>query len=126
MDLRTPIKQARGLGDGGEGIHHWWAHRVTAIALVPLCLWFVYSVVAIVGQGYDVAVAWVSGLWVTVLLLVFLILLFYHSLLGVEVVIEDYVFHKVARTTSLLLNTFLHFVLVAAAIVAVLRISFGA
>jgi succinate dehydrogenase membrane anchor subunit len=125
MNLRTPMKGARGLGDGGDGVHHWWIHRVTAIALLPLSVWFVAGVVSHVVAGYDSAVAWVSEPLVTALLILFIGTAFHHSMLGVQVVVEDYVHQRVARMVVLLANTYLHFLLAAVAIVAVLRIAFG-
>ena len=125
MNLRTPMKEVRGLGDGGDGVHHWWIHRVTAIALIPLSLWFVAGVVSNVVAGYDSAVAWVSDPLVTVLLVLFIGTAFHHSMFGVQVIIGDYVHHRVAQVVALLANTFLHFLLVAVAIIAVLRIAFG-
>ena len=126
MNLRTPIKQARGVGSSGEGVHHWWLHRVSAIALIPLTLWFVAGVIGIVAQDYEAAVAWVRDPWVTVLLLLFVSTVFHHSMLGIQVVVEDYVHQRTALVVSLLLNTFLHYLFAAAALVAVLRISLGA
>ena len=97
--LRTPLGRAIGLGSAKEGVQHWWMQRVTAIALVPLAVWFVVRVVMLAGSGADRAafVAWVrepvsAALWV-----VLLIATFYHGALGLQVVIEDYVANQGAR-----------------------------
>lgn len=125
MSLRTPLKQARGLGSSSDGTHHWWSLRVAALALIPLSLWFIAGVVGIVGASHAEAVGWVRQPLVTVLLILFLATAFIHSKLGVDEVVEDYVHHRPARVAVLLLNTFFHVLLGATAVVAVLRIAFG-
>lgn len=127
MNYRTPIKEARGLGSARDGTHHWWVQRVSAVALIPLSLWFVASLVALMtgDGGYPAAAEWVAAPHVTVLLVLFLAVGFYHSELGVQVVIEDYVHTGWLKITSLLLSKFVHYLLAAIGIYAVLRIAFG-
>ena len=60
MSLQSPIGRARGLGSAKQGLHHWWMQRITAVLLVPLTLWFVFSVASLIGGGYEATVAWVS------------------------------------------------------------------
>ncbi|MCP1726662.1 succinate dehydrogenase / fumarate reductase membrane anchor subunit [Natronospira proteinivora] len=120
------MKEARGLGSAKDGVHHWLVQRLTAIALIPLFVWFIVSLVSMIGADFATVQQWISNPLVTVLLLVFLVSLFYHSELGVQVVIEDYVSSKGSRLAALILSRFVHFFLAAAAIVAVLRVAFGA
>ena len=125
MSLRTPIGRARGLGSAKEGVAHWWAQRVTAVALVPLTLWFVISLLFMARADYKSLQAWIAQPLVTVLLVAFLFSLFYHAILGMQVVIEDYVHQEGAKFASLMVMKFLLILLGGSAIIAVLRIAFG-
>ncbi len=126
MRLRTPLKHAKGLGSAGDGVHHWLVQRLTAIALIPLFAWFVISMILMVGADHQTVVAWMASPVTTALLVLFIGVLFYHSELGVQVVLEDYVSSKAKLVTALILSRFLHFFLAVAGIIAVLRVAFGA
>ena len=91
MSLRSDLSKVKGLGTAKEGVHHWRAQRLTAIALLPLGLWFVLSLLCLVNSPYAEVVAWISQPYATVLLLALSIALFWHLQLGLQVVIEDYV-----------------------------------
>ncbi len=91
MNFRTPISRARGLGSAKEGSHHWWGQRVTAVALIPLTLWFGIAIVMVPGADYQTIVDWISSPWNTVLLISAVIAAFYHAMMGIQVIIEDYV-----------------------------------
>ncbi len=123
--MRTPLGKVKGLGSARDGTHHWWMQRVTAIAMVPLGIWFVVSLVALAGADYPTMVAWVSNPFVTVLLLAFLLALFYHLKLGVQVVIEDYVHSEGGKIFLNLFVTFACFLIGMAAVVSVLKIAIG-
>lgn len=125
MKLRTPISLARGLGSAKEGVHHWWMQRMTAVALVPLALWFVASLLCVVHADYTAMTEWVGRPVNTVLLALFLFTAFYHAMLGLQVVIEDYVHGEGAKIVSLLVMKFLLVLLGALSVIAVLRIAFG-
>jgi succinate dehydrogenase / fumarate reductase, membrane anchor subunit len=120
MSLRTPLGKVLGRGSAGDGASHWWVQRVTAIALVPLTLWFVISILRQPLQDYPVMVAWLAQPWVAVFTILLVITLAWHSWLGVQVVVEDYVHGKGAKTFLLLLSTFVHFAAAVAAVFAVL------
>jgi succinate dehydrogenase / fumarate reductase, membrane anchor subunit len=120
MSLRTPLGKVLGRGSAGDGTTHWWVQRVTAIALIPLSLWFVISILGMSLHHYAAMVAWLGRPWVAVLTILLVISLAWHSWLGVQVVIEDYVHAKVPKTVTLLLSTFLHFAAAVAAVFAVL------
>lgn len=125
MALRTPLGKVRGLGAAKEGTGHWWGQRVTAIALVPLVIWFLVAMIGMVGADYDTVRAWLGRPLVSVLLLLLLGTLFYHARLGLNVVIEDYV-HGTARHLALrLLVLFLAVGLFVACAYAVLKTGFG-
>ena len=114
-----------GSGSAKEGTDHWWAQRVTAVGLVILGIWFLLAVLAL--DGFDQATirAWIGRPANGVLLSLTGMTLAYHSSLGVQVVIEDYVHGPFLKVASLVLNRFAHVVVAAAALFAVLKIAFG-
>jgi succinate dehydrogenase / fumarate reductase membrane anchor subunit len=123
MNLRSPLGQARGLGSAKDGTHHFWVQRVSAVALIPLSLWFVFSVANLAGADYEQVRWWVGYPAVAVTLVLFIAATLYHSMLGVQVVIEDYVGNEAAKITALLLSKFFHLVVAVASIFAVLKIA---
>jgi succinate dehydrogenase membrane anchor subunit len=125
MSLRSPIGRVLGLGAAKEGLSHWWSQRVTSVALVFLGLWFVVSLLRMPTFGHEFVAAWIAMPLNAVLLLLLVGTLIYHSQLGVQVVVEDYVHHHGLKIATMLLLTFAHVVLAALAIFAVLRIAFG-
>jgi len=125
MSLRTPLARARGLGSAKEGTQHWWGQRVTAIALVPLTLWFVISLMSVATADYATVTAWIGQPLNGIFLLLFLLVLFYHAYLGMQVVIEDYVHNEVVKLTSILVMKFVLALLAVAAVIAVVRIVLG-
>src|SRR5215471_5801056 len=90
-DRRTPLARARGLGSAKDGLHHWWAQRLTAIALIPLVVWFAISLVMMSGADQGVVRAWIGSPVVMVLLVLTIVIGLHHGQLGMQVVIEDYV-----------------------------------
>jgi succinate dehydrogenase / fumarate reductase, membrane anchor subunit len=125
MALQTPIARARGLGSAREGSGHWKLQRLTALANVPLVLWFVFSAMALAGSSYAEIVAWLSSPVSATLMILLIASTFYHARLGVQVVIEDYVHHEGIRVASLAAVTLVITALAAACIVAVLKVSIG-
>ncbi len=123
--LRSPLGRAVGLGAAKEGFQHWWAQRVTAVALVVLLLWFVASIVYLVGADRAAVVAWLQSPLPAILMVLLLIAGFYHTALGVGVVIEDYVHTEWRKISALMLTNLICFALAIAGIFAVLRIAFG-
>ena len=123
MSLRSPLGRARGLGSAKDGTHHFWVQRVSAVALVPLSLWFVFSLACLPGAGYEQVKWWVGYPAVAVTLVLFIAAALYHSMLGVQVVIEDYVGGEGMKLTALLLSKFFHAAVAVAAIFAVLKIA---
>jgi succinate dehydrogenase / fumarate reductase membrane anchor subunit len=112
MGYRSPLSRARGLGSAGEGVHQWRAQRFSALALVPLSLWFVFSLVSLDGVYYEDFVDWLANPWVPALLSLFFGTAYYHAYLGVRVVIEDYVGDQFARG-ALIVGVALGFALLA-------------
>lgn len=123
MSYQSPLGRARGLGSAKDGVHHFWVQRVSALALIPLSLWFVFSVAQLAGGDYGMVQHWVHAPSVAVTLVLFLFAAFYHSILGLQVVIEDYITHEGLKMASLLLMKFAHWAVGAGAIFAVLKVA---
>jgi succinate dehydrogenase / fumarate reductase membrane anchor subunit len=124
MSLRSPLGRVLGYGAAKEGVHHWWVQRLTSLALIPLTVWLLVCLLAMPSFDYFTVHAWVSQSWTAVLLVMFIALTVWHSKLGVQVVIEDYV-HGGLKTLSLIFSTFAHTLVAVAAIFAVLKVAFG-
>jgi succinate dehydrogenase / fumarate reductase membrane anchor subunit len=101
MSIKLPA-HIRILISSSEPVRHWWAQRLTAVALIPLSLWFIYSLTTMLTANYDTVVLWLSNLKNSLLMLFFILILYYHALLGLQVVIEDYV-ESVRQRKALLL-----------------------
>jgi succinate dehydrogenase / fumarate reductase membrane anchor subunit len=124
--LTTPLNKVLGLGAAKSGVEHWWAQRLTAVALAPLGLWFAIAMLRFETLAYAEVIAWVREPITAVLLLMTILIVVYHSYLGVQVVVEDYVEGKGAKLFAMLLSAFGHLFLLVAAAFAVLKIAFGA
>jgi succinate dehydrogenase / fumarate reductase membrane anchor subunit len=120
--FRTALARVRGLGSAGEGTAHWWAQRLTAIALVPLTLWFVISIVMLTGAGRGTIVLWLARPFNIGAMLLLLGVGIHHAQLGLQVVIEDYVHAEPARTAGLMAMKFAAVLLALVAAVALLSI----
>jgi succinate dehydrogenase membrane anchor subunit len=120
--MRSPLGRARGLGSARSGAAHWWGQRVTAIALIPLTLWFLCALVRMIGASRQDVVSWMAGPLPIVLMIALVIATFHHLQAGLQVVIEDYVEHDGLRIGSILLIKGLAVVLALACIVSVLRL----
>jgi succinate dehydrogenase / fumarate reductase membrane anchor subunit len=123
--LRSNLGQARGLGSAHEGVHHWWGQRMSALALIPLSLWLVASLVCHAGADYAAVSQWLSSPITVGALSLTVLAAVYHAVLGLQVVIEDYIHTKATKLILLVLLQLGGFVLVAAAIVSLLVIAFA-
>jgi len=123
MSLRHPLAKVKGLGSSGEGSHHWWSQRITALLLIPLTVWFMFSMVFHINDNLDDIHQWISQPVVSVLLLIYLPTMFYHAQLGLQVVIEDYIHAEGIKTIILLLSKAVLLLAAIASIFSVLRIS---
>ena len=125
MSMRSPLGRVLGTGAAHDGVRHWWMQRLTSIALVPLTVWFVVSLLALPSLGYGTLIAWMSESWTALLLILLVLTAAWHSQLGVRVVVEDYVHGAGARTLTLVLIGFAHVLLAAAGVFAILKVAFG-
>jgi succinate dehydrogenase / fumarate reductase membrane anchor subunit len=123
VSLRTPLRRVLGTGSAREGVHHWWQQRLTSVALVPLTVWFVVSILALPSFDHATIVIWMHGNTTALLLILLVLVATWHSQLGVRVVVEDYVPAAGARAVTLTLLAFLHALLAAAGVFAVLRVA---
>jgi succinate dehydrogenase / fumarate reductase membrane anchor subunit len=126
MSLRSPLRRVLGLGSAQSGVSHWWAQRLTSVALVPLSIWFVVSLLALPSLEHATVVAWIAQGWTALLLIIFVLVAVWHSQLGVQVVVEDYVHGSGAKTLTLVLLSFAHVLIAAAGVFAVLKVAFRA
>ena len=124
MSLRTPLGRARGLGSAKDGSSHWWAQRLTSLALVPLVLWFVFSVALMTGADHVQVLEWVQSPVVAGLLILLISVGLLHSQQGMQVVIEDYVHGEASKVLSLFLSLSVHVVLGLTGILSILMILF--
>jgi succinate dehydrogenase / fumarate reductase membrane anchor subunit len=125
MSLNTPLRQVLGLGSAKSGVHHWWLQRLTSIALVPLTIWFVVSLLCLPAFDHATVVAWISHALTALLLVLLVLTSAWHSRLGIQVIIEDYVHTSGARTLLLVLVGFAHVFLAAAGVFAIVRVAVG-
>ena len=126
MSLRNPLAKARGLGSAKDGTGHWWAQRVSAIALVPLVLYLLYLLVSLAGADYATVRLSIAEPLNAVLLVLFIGTAFWHARLGLQVVIEDYIHVGWLEITLMIAVKFVYVALGVAAIIAIGRIAFSA
>ena len=124
MSLKTPLGQVLGLGSAKDGTDHWWMQRVSAVALVPLGLWFAISMLALPDLGYETVSLWIAEPISSVGLVLLVVAGAYHSHLGLQVVVEDYV-GGALKVVTLMLLSLAHVGFAVAGVLGVLRIGFG-
>ncbi|MBE2295692.1 MAG: succinate dehydrogenase, hydrophobic membrane anchor protein [Phycisphaerales bacterium] len=123
MSIRSPLARVRGLGTAKDGTHHWWLQRVTSVALVPLVLWFAFSLLSVSHADYEVFQHWLGHPVNAGLMIALILAAFYHANLGMQVIYEDYVKPECAKYIALLATQLALFLLSAIAVVAVLKVA---
>jgi succinate dehydrogenase / fumarate reductase membrane anchor subunit len=119
----TPLARVLGFGSAKQGAHHWWVERVTAVALVPLGLWLAICLLTLPDFSHETVAHFIGSGMHPTLLLVTLVAVTWHSRLGVQVVVEDYVHSPAVKNTTLILLAFAHVLLAVAGSIAVLRLA---
>ena len=123
--MRSDLGRARGLGANKGGTEHWMAERLTALALVPLTLWFVYSVISLLGAPRAVAMAWAGSPVNATLLIALLLITFKHLVLGVQVVMEDYIRSEGIRFASVVALKAAAGLFCIAGVIATIKLAFA-
>jgi len=125
LSVGSSLPQVPGSESAEGGTKHWWAQRVTAVALLILGGWFLYSIMQLDSFAHSALLAWAGRPFNSIMLLLLSVTLAWHSALGVQVVLEDYVHGSMIKVASLLLNRFAHAFLAIAAAVVIVRIALG-
>lgn len=120
---RSHSRRAEGLGSARKGVAHWWMQRVTAVALIPLSLWFTAVLTRLAGAGYEAVVGWLRAPLTPTLMVLLLIALFYHLALGMQVIIEDYVHSSRTKIAAITIVQLACSILAVTSIVSVMRIA---
>lgn len=122
MKFATALHLARGLGSGKSGLHHWIAQRITAIALIPLGLWFVYTFILLITTPYEMAREWLASPWTATFSILFVFLIFYHGALGLRVIWEDYVPHTGLKWALVIGTQILSTLMAVLAILSIIKV----
>jgi succinate dehydrogenase / fumarate reductase membrane anchor subunit len=125
MSLRSPLSRVRGLGSAKTGTDHFWVQRVTAVALVPLTLWFIYALLSLASADFATVSQWLGSPVNAVLMLALIVATFHHMQLGLQVVIEDYIHGEGIKIACLMIMKGGSLLLAVAAAFAVLKVAFG-
>lgn len=124
-NLVSPLAKARGLGSAHDGVHHWMSQRITAIANIPLVIWFVVSIVMLRGASYEVFTSWLAQPVNAILMILFIVSTFYHAFLGSQTIVEDYIHCKTLKLTKLIAMKLFFFAAGVACIFSILKIAFA-
>jgi succinate dehydrogenase / fumarate reductase membrane anchor subunit len=121
MDYRSPLARVRGLGSAKAGTSHWWMQRVTAVALIPLTYWLITFLELSFNAPYQETVGWLASPLNTICIVAWVLAVFYHAALGLQVVIEDYIAAEGAKIVAVWTVNLSFLLLALAALIAVFR-----
>ena len=124
-DFRSPLSRVKGLGSAKDGTSHFWHQRLTALALVPLVLWFGFGLASL-PTDYQSLTAYIQQPVIAIGLILLIAMVFYHAQLGLQIVLEDYVASHSARTLAIIIAGFACLIFALIGIVAVIKILVGA
>ncbi len=123
--LNSTLAKAKGLGSTHEGTEHFIQQRITALALIPLVLWFCFSLAMLPDMGYVSLTNWVQAPINSILLIITIIVSFYHLQLGLQVIIEDYISDYFIKLSSIILMKFVCILLAISGLFSTLKIAIG-
>ena len=126
MSMVNPLARARGLGSAKEGVHHWYAQRASALLLIVLIGWLIYAMITLAGADHDTASSFIAQPTNATFLVLLIVTLFYHAVLGLQVVIEDYVHNQVVEVILYFLTRAGAWFGMALGIIHVLKLALGA
>jgi succinate dehydrogenase / fumarate reductase membrane anchor subunit len=126
MSMVNPLAKARGLGSAKDGVHHWYAQRASAILLIFLVGWLIFAMIRLAGAEHAEAAAFISNPTNAAFLVVLLVSLFYHAMLGLQVVIEDYVHNPALEVILYFLSRAGAYIGMAIGTIHVLKLALGA
>lgn len=126
MSMINPLAKARGMGSAKEGVHHWYAQRASALLLIVLVGWLIYAIFVLSGADYATARSFISQPVNAAFCSLLIVTLLYHAMLGLQVVIEDYVHHPVLEVVFYFLSRAGAFFGMALGIIHVLKLALGA
>ena len=126
MSMINPIAKARGLGSAKEGVHHWYAQRASAVLLIFLMGWMIYSVFSLAGGGYEASRAFIANPFNAAFLSLLLVVVLYHAMLGLQVVIEDYVHQPAMEIILYFITRAGAYIMMALGIVHIMKLALGA
>ncbi|MEE4295407.1 MAG: succinate dehydrogenase, hydrophobic membrane anchor protein [Wenzhouxiangella sp.] len=126
MNLRNPLANAHNHGAAGDGVAHWWSQRFSAILLIGLTIWLVLAISSVTGASHSEVVQWLGSPFNAAMAILFVVTAIYHSKLGLQVVIEDYVHQRAAEVALQLLVKIAAIVGGLLAVMAILKVAFGA
>jgi succinate dehydrogenase / fumarate reductase membrane anchor subunit len=121
--LQTPLHKVRGLGASHSGTGHFWRQRITAVALVPLGLWFTFAILGLIGTNEVAILSFLAHPWNALLMAAFATTMLYHMSLGLQVVVDDYVHSTGMKIFCLLLIRFVMIATTVTCIFALIRIA---
>lgn len=124
-DLRSPLAKVKGLGSSGDASHHFWITRMTALALIPLVIWFCFSVASLPTVNYPVLVSWLHSPFNSIMVILLVIIGFQHGQLGIQVILEDYISTHKIRIPAIIITKFIAYFMMALGVYSVAKISFG-
>jgi succinate dehydrogenase / fumarate reductase membrane anchor subunit len=122
MQYRSDIKRVKGLGTAKHGFSHWWMQRLSAVLMIPLGLWFFYSLMSMETVSADTAIMWLQQPVQAILMALWVITVVYHGALGMQVIIEDYVHGKAMALTLLVLIKFAMFAMIVATLFSLIKL----
>lgn len=125
-DLRSSLAKAKGLGSSGDATHHFWVQRLTALALIPLTLWFGFSVALLPDANYSAIVRWLQSPFNATMMILIVIISFQHAHLGMQVIFEDYISDHNKRIIAILIIKFTSYFMMVLGVYSILKITLGA